>query len=62
MDHETCVRFWEDKWVSDQPLGKEFATLYNLVRNKNAVVAIVLSSTPLNVSLRRALVRENLRA
>lgn len=48
--------------MSDQPLGKEFATLYNLVRNMNAIVAIVLSSTPLNVSLRRALVRENLRA
>lgn len=48
--------------MSDQPLEKEFATLYNLVRNKNAIVAIVLSSTPLNVSLRRALVRENLRA
>jgi hypothetical protein len=38
---------------------KEYPSLYNTVRKKNATVAQVLSTTPLNVSFRRALVGEN---
>ncbi len=50
------VRFWEDRWLGNQPLHLEFPTLYSLVRNKNLVVADVLGRVPLNVSFRRAIV------
>jgi hypothetical protein len=38
---------------------KKYPSLYNIVRKKNVLVAQVLSTTPLNVSFRRALVGEN---
>jgi hypothetical protein len=53
------TRFWEDLWIGNEPLMKRFPTLYNIVRKKNASVAQVLSTSPLNVSFRRALVGEN---
>ncbi len=61
---KTCdgkqVRFWEDCWIGSQPLEKEYPNLYNLVRNKNAVVAEVLGRTPLKVAFRRAITGRNL--
>jgi hypothetical protein len=44
------VRFWEDTWIEDKPLKLKYPSLYNIVRRKNATVAQVLSTTPLNVS------------
>jgi predicted secreted Zn-dependent protease len=55
----TQTRFWEYLWIGQETLMKRFSSLYNLVRKKNASVAQVLSTTPLNVSFRRALVGEN---
>jgi hypothetical protein len=49
------TRFWEDLWIGKEPLMVKYPTLYNLVRKKNMTVAQVLSTTPLNVSFRRAL-------
>jgi hypothetical protein len=40
----------------------EFPTLYGIVRKNNMLVPQVLGTTPLNVSFRRALVGEKLRA
>jgi hypothetical protein len=37
----------------------KYPTLYNIVRKKNVSVAQVLSTIPLNVSFRRALVGDN---
>jgi hypothetical protein len=54
------VRFWEDCWMGNKSLEKEFPNLYNLVQNKNIVVAKVLETIPLNVSFRRAIVGKNL--
>ena len=48
--------FWEDLWMGDKPFKVTFPSLYNLVRNKGATVAHVLSTSPLNVTFRRALV------
>jgi hypothetical protein len=53
------TRFWEDLWIGQEPLMQRFPSLYNIVRKKNATVAQVLSTTPLNVSFRRALVGDN---
>jgi hypothetical protein len=53
------TRFWEDLWLGKEPLMVKYPTLYNIVRKKNVSVAQVLSTTPLNVSFRRALVGDN---
>ena len=49
------IRFWEDVWIGNMSLKDKYPTLYNLVRRKNATVASVFSSIPLNVSFRRSL-------
>jgi hypothetical protein len=54
------VRFWEDSWIRPHPLKSLFPVLYNIVRNKDALVRTVLSMTPLNVAFRRSLVGVNL--
>ena len=51
--------FWEDLWMGDKPFKVMFPSLCNLVRNKGAMVAHVLSTSPLNVIFRMALVGEN---
>jgi hypothetical protein len=53
------TRFWEDLWLEKEPLMVKYPTLYNIVRKKNVSVAHVLSTTPLSVSFRRALVGDN---
>jgi hypothetical protein len=53
------TRFWEDLWLGKEPLMIKYPALYNLVRKKNVSVAQVLSTTPLNISFRRALVGDN---
>jgi hypothetical protein len=55
----TQTRFWEDLWIGNRPLMDKYTSLYNIVRKKNMTVAQVLSTTPLNVSFRRALEGEN---
>lgn len=57
----TQIRFWEDTWLGDKPLCKRYPALYSIVKKKNATVATVLSTTPLKVSFRRAIVGENLK-
>jgi hypothetical protein len=47
-------------WVGHQPLRRRFPDLYRLVRKKGVSVAYVLSSTPLNISFRWAIVGERL--
>jgi hypothetical protein len=54
----TQTRFWEDLWIGREHLMMKYPSLYNIERKKNASVAQVLSTTPLNVSIRRALVGE----
>jgi hypothetical protein len=53
------TRFWEDLWLGREPLNVKYPALYNLVKKKNMSVAQVLSTTPLNVSFRRALIGVN---
>jgi len=55
------IRFWEDWWLGTEPLMNQFPTLYNIARKKNQTVASVVSSNPLNISFRRALVGGKLR-
>ena len=54
------IRFWEDKWLGSTSLKNYYPALYNLVIRKHDTVSKVMSSTPLNVSFRRALRGNNL--
>ena len=50
------TRFWEDTWLGETPLALQYPTLYNIVQRREAYVASVLQSMPLNISFRRTLV------
>jgi hypothetical protein len=54
------TRFWEDVWVGTKSLKERYPSLYSITRSKNVTVASVISTTPYNISFRRALVGENL--
>jgi hypothetical protein len=56
------TRFWEDSWLGITPLNQQYPNLYNIVRRRNATVADIFSSRPLNVSFHRNLVAKNLLA
>jgi len=55
----THIRFWEDRWFRNSTLKEQYPSLYNICRKKHISIASVFSSTPLNISFRRALVGEN---
>jgi hypothetical protein len=38
-----CIRFWEDHWCGDRPLGEMFPMVYRVVRQKDVLVAEYLS-------------------
>jgi hypothetical protein len=44
------IRFWEDTWLRNISLKEQYPNLSNIVRRKNATVAEIFSSRPLNVS------------
>ena len=48
------------RWFGNSTLKEQYPSLYNICRKKHISVASVFSSTPLNISFRRALVGENL--
>jgi len=50
------TRFWEEWWIGGEPLMNQFPELYRIARKKHQTVADVLSTHPLNISFRRALV------
>ena len=51
------TRFWEDTWLGDRPLANKFPSLFNIVHNKNVLVAEVLTNAlPVNLEFRRSLV------
>jgi len=54
------IRFWEDKWLGNEPLKLKYPALFNIVRRKHDTVENILQTTPLNVSFRRALLGNNL--
>ena len=56
LDNGTQIRFWEDKWLGSQALKIQYSNLFDIVWKKQATMADVFNSAPLNVSFRRALV------
>jgi hypothetical protein len=50
------TRFWEDVWLGNSSLAYQYPILYNIVRNKNVLVADVLKQSLLNKRFNRVLV------
>lgn len=51
----TTVKFQEDVQLGDNTLAQQYPALYNIVQQKNILVADVLNQTPLNIVFRRGL-------
>ena len=51
----TTTRFWEDTWLGETPLALQYPSLYSIVQRRDAYVATILQSIPLNIHFRRAL-------
>jgi hypothetical protein len=49
------IRFWEDIWLGEVSLARQYPALYHIAQYKNVKVANVLSHAPLNIGFRRAL-------
>ena len=39
------IRFWEDLWWGDQPLGSQYPRLFRVVMDKNIPISSILGST-----------------
>ena len=52
----TNTRFWEDTWLGETPLALQYPSLYSIVQRREAYVATILQSVPLNIQFRRTLV------
>ncbi|KAJ9689230.1 hypothetical protein PVL29_014744 [Vitis rotundifolia] len=39
------IRFWEDLWWGDQPLGSQYPRLFRVVTDKNSPISSILGST-----------------
>ena len=50
------IRFWEDKWLGNSTLREQYPSLYNIVCHKSDTLAVVMQSSPLNMTFRRTLV------
>jgi primosomal protein N'' len=49
------TRFWEDSWLGDAPLFRQYASLHNTVQQKQVSVADTMAHMHLNITLRRTL-------
>jgi hypothetical protein len=54
------IKFWEDQWLGTSTLSEQYPYLYHIVRHKQATEAEVFSSSPVNFSWRRDLIRPKL--
>ena len=50
------TRFLEDSWLGDTPLALQYPSLYRIVQRRDALVAMIMQSIPLNIQFRRTLV------
>jgi hypothetical protein len=46
------IRFWEDTWLDNAPLHEQYPALYNIIRHKSDTIAIVMATSPLNMTFR----------
>jgi hypothetical protein len=56
------ITLWEDNWLGNTTLREQYPALYNIVGHKNETIAMVLETSPPNVSYRRDLIGPRLMA
>ena len=56
IGNDNLTRFWKDTWLGDTPLATQYPSLCNIVHRKEAYVATILQSNPLNIQFQRSLV------
>jgi hypothetical protein len=49
------TRFWGDTWLGNKYLAHQYTSLYSIVRQKQVLVANMLSCKELNISFRKTL-------
>jgi hypothetical protein len=49
------TRFWDDIWLGNKPLARQYPSLYRIVNHKDILVANVMQGLPLNIDFRRNL-------
>ena len=52
INNGTQVRFWEDRWLGNQPLKDQYPGLYSIVRHKFKTIAEVMTTEQPNISWR----------
>jgi hypothetical protein len=50
------ICFWEDSWLGNSPLREQYPALYSIVHHKSDTIALVMASSPLDVTFRRDLI------
>jgi hypothetical protein len=55
IKNDAQIRFWEDQWLGTSTMKEQYPCLYHIVRHKQAMIAEVFSSSPLNFTWRRDL-------
>jgi hypothetical protein len=54
------ARLRDNTWVHQQPLSELYSNHYQVVRHSHDTIKTIMSTTPLNISCRRALVGDKL--
>jgi hypothetical protein len=54
------IRFWEDNLLDNISLCEQYPVLYNIVHRKSDTIAIVMASSPPDVTFRRNLIGSRL--
>jgi hypothetical protein len=55
VGNDEDTRFWEDVWIGNKSLAKQYPYLYNIMQRKQVSIANVLNENPLNIDFRRTL-------
>jgi hypothetical protein len=56
------IRFWEDSWLGNNPLCEQYPVLYSIVRRKIDTIAVVMATSPPDVTFRRDLIGPRLQS
>jgi hypothetical protein len=50
------ICFYEDSWLGNRPLSEQYSALYSIVRHKSDTIALVMATSPPDVTFRRDLI------
>ena len=62
LNNGNLIRFWEDVWLGQTSLKQQYPSLFQIAYRKNATVADVFRTRPLNIAFRRTLIGNNMTA